>query len=89
MAILNHRIGAIVIALIIIFLSFSSPSFAEKLPSSRNIPIRQSDFDSKMSSRTIAFGTGQETPPGGSRHLSYFRDGSQGFPVDERQKSRP
>mgnify|MGYP001569684171 CR=1 FL=1 len=54
MAILNHRIGAIVIALIIIFLSFSSPSFAEKVTFIKEYTYQASDFDSKMSSRTIA-----------------------------------
>ena len=89
MAILNHRIGAIVIALIIIFLSFSSPSFAEKLPSSKEYTYQASDFDSKMSSRTIALEQVKETPPGGSRHLSYFETEVRDFQLTKEQNHDP
>ena len=54
MAILNHRIGAIVIALFIIFLSSAVPSHAEKVTFVKEYTYQASELDSKASCRTIS-----------------------------------
>jgi len=54
MALLNHRIGVIFIALIIIILSFATPSFAEKVTFVKEYTYQASELDSKASCRTIS-----------------------------------
>ena len=54
MAILNHRIDAKVIALVITFLSFTVPSFAEEVTFIKEYTYQASELDSKVSCRTIA-----------------------------------
>ncbi|MCX5717385.1 MAG: tetratricopeptide repeat protein [Nitrospirae bacterium] len=54
MTILNHRIGVIFMALVIIFLSFASLSFAEKVTFVKEYTYQASELDSKASCRTIS-----------------------------------
>ncbi|MDP3259923.1 MAG: hypothetical protein Q8M34_04975, partial [Thermodesulfovibrionales bacterium] len=54
MATLNHHIRAIVIALFIIFISFATPSFAEKVTFVKEYTYQASELDSKASCRTIS-----------------------------------
>jgi tetratricopeptide (TPR) repeat protein len=54
MAISNQRAGAVVIALVIIFLSFSSSAFAEKVTFVKEYTYQASELDSKHSCRTIS-----------------------------------
>lgn len=56
MALLNYRISAIAIAiaLFIIFLSFATPSFAEKVTFEKEYTYQASELDSKASCRTIS-----------------------------------
>ena len=54
MATLNHHIRAIVIALVIVFLSFAVPSHAEKVTFVKEYTYQASELDSKASCRTIS-----------------------------------